>query len=69
MKKDNEARLRANRVWLGPESCDLEDFVVLVSRTAKHADYPFASDIAANIPINDGEAVSAAASDPQRRRD
>ena len=69
MKKDNEARLRANRVWLGPESCDLEDFAALVSRTTKHADYPFASDIAANIPIYDGEAVRAAASDPQRRQE
>ena len=38
MKTDNITRLRSNRVWLGPESCDLDDFVTQISRTSGPAD-------------------------------
>ena len=69
MKTDNIARLRANRVWLSPDSCDLDDFITQTSRVTQLADYPFAAEIASNIPLYDSAAVRAAAADPDRRRE
>ena len=68
MKDDNAKRLRANRVWLTADSCDLDAFKELVERTANRADYPFARDVASNVPVYDGlEAGSAAASSETRK--
>ena len=44
MKDDNVKRLRADRVYLTEEACDLEAFRALVERTVDSKDYPFASD-------------------------
>ena len=41
MKDDNAKRLRANRVWLTADSCDLEEFKAQVERSLNRADYPF----------------------------
>ena len=68
MKDDNAKRLRANRVWLTADSCDLDAFKELVERTTNRADYPFARDVASNVPVYDGlEAGSAAASSETRK--
>ena len=68
MKDDNAKRLRANRVWLTANSCDLDAFKELVERTTNRADYPFARDVASNVPVYDGlEAGSAAASSETRK--
>ena len=62
MKDDNPQRLRANRVWLTADSCDLEAFKGQVERSLNRADYPFASDVASNVLVYDGlEARKAAA--------
>ena len=68
MKDDNAKRLRANRVWLAADSCDLDAFKKLVERTTNRADYPFARDVISNVPVYDGlEAGSAAASSETRK--
>ena len=53
MKKDNLIAQRAVRVWLNPESCDLEDFKAQINQTAKPVDYPFAEAIEMNVPLYD----------------
>ncbi len=53
MKQDNFITQRTSRVWLTPESCDLEDFKVQINRVAKTSDYPFAASIEKNVPIYD----------------
>lgn len=68
MKADNLAKIRADRVWLTLDDCHIEDFRALVERRTDPADYPFAAEIARNIPIYDGASVRAAVADPQRRR-
>ena len=57
MKSDNIARLRAARVWLSPEACDLADFVRQTSRTTEPGLYPFAAEIVSNVPVYDGDAM------------
>ena len=68
MKTDSTAKIRSDRVWLGPESCELDAFILQVSRVSLPGDYPFASDIVANIPLYDGTSVRAAAADPESRK-
>ena len=65
MKDDNARRLRANRVWLTADSCDLEAFKEVVERTANRADYPFAVDLASNVPVYDGLQARSAAASPE----
>src|SRR5271166_6426605 len=68
MKDDNVKLIRTNRVWLAEESCDLDEFRRIVERSVNGADYPFASDVVANVPVYDGlKALSAAASLESRK--
>ena len=53
VKQDNFITQRTSRVWLTPESCDLEDFKVQINRVAKTSDYPCAASIEKNVPIYD----------------
>jgi ectoine hydroxylase-related dioxygenase (phytanoyl-CoA dioxygenase family) len=60
MKTDNDGKLRTERVWLSPERCWIEDFSAVTARQTDPADYPFAAEIQAKVPIYDGDAVRAA---------
>ena len=68
MKTDNRTKARSDKVWLSAEECHLEDFRSLVERTTDRADYPFASEVAANVRSYDGAAVRRAAASPDSRR-
>ena len=69
MMDDNARRLRANRVFLTQDACDLEDFRTLIDRRVDPADYPFAAGIVSNALVYDGDAVRDAASRPKTRRE
>jgi ectoine hydroxylase-related dioxygenase (phytanoyl-CoA dioxygenase family) len=69
MKDDNAKRLKANRVWLAADSCDLDEFRKLVERSANRADYPFASDVVSNVPVYDGLKTRGAAASPETRKE
>ena len=69
MKDDNFKRIRSHRVWLSEASCDLDTFKRLVERAANRADYPFASDLASNVPIYDGLEARSAAASPETRKE
>ena len=57
MTNDNARRLRAGRVYLAGEACDLTDFRALIERTLNPGDYPFAGAVVSNVLIYDGDAV------------
>ena len=67
MKDDNAKRLRANRVWLTADSCDLEEFRRAVERSLNRTDYPFASDVLSNVLVYDGLEARKAAASPESR--
>ena len=69
MKDDNVKRIRSNRVWLTADSCDLDAFKETVERSANPADYPFASDLASNVPVYDGLQARSAAASPEARKE
>ncbi len=69
MKDDNAKRLRANRVWLTADSCDLEEFKGQVERSLNRADYPFASDVVSNVLVYDGLEARKAAASPESRKE
>ena len=68
MKTDSISKLRADRVWLTPGSCSLDDFIRQISRETIPADYPLASAIVSNVPVYDGDAVRKAALDVDDRK-
>jgi ectoine hydroxylase-related dioxygenase (phytanoyl-CoA dioxygenase family) len=68
MKTDSIAKLRSGRVWLTPESCTLEEFIRSIDRKTSLADYPLASAVEMNVLIYEGDAVRAAAKDPEQRK-
>ena len=68
MKSDNQQKLRADRVWLSEDACDLSDFRALAEKTTVLADYPTASAVEKNVLIYDSRRVIAAASTPEGRR-
>ncbi|MFC5756052.1 phytanoyl-CoA dioxygenase family protein [Rhizobium sp. GCM10022189] len=68
MKSDNQQQLRAARVWLTEDACDLSDFRALAEKTTALADYPTASAVERNVLIYDSRAVLQAASTPEGRR-
>jgi ectoine hydroxylase-related dioxygenase (phytanoyl-CoA dioxygenase family) len=68
MKTDNIGKLRTDRVWLSAERCHLEDFAALVERSTNLADYPFASEVKANVLVYEGDAVRKAAASPESRQ-
>ena len=70
MKDDNAKRLRANRVWLTADSCDLEEFRrIRSSAPLNRADYPFASDVVSNVLVYDGLEARNAAASPESRKE
>jgi ectoine hydroxylase-related dioxygenase (phytanoyl-CoA dioxygenase family) len=69
MKDDNARRLRANRVWLTADSCDLDAFRQIVERSINRADYPFAHDVVSNVLIYDGLETRAAGASPEARKE
>jgi ectoine hydroxylase-related dioxygenase (phytanoyl-CoA dioxygenase family) len=69
MKDDNMKRLRAARVYLTQDRCDLDAFRARAEREVHRADYPFAADIVSNVVIYDGDAVREAAASPESRRE
>jgi ectoine hydroxylase-related dioxygenase (phytanoyl-CoA dioxygenase family) len=69
MKDDNAKRLRANRVWLTADSCDLGAFRKIVERSVNSADYPFAHDIVSNVLVYDGLEARNAAASPETRKE
>ncbi|MBB3658310.1 ectoine hydroxylase-related dioxygenase (phytanoyl-CoA dioxygenase family) [Rhizobium sp. BK650] len=68
MKSDNQQKLRADRVWLTEDACDLNDFRALAEKTTVLADYPTASAVEKNVLIYDSHEVIEAASTPEGRR-
>ncbi|MCR4282950.1 MAG: phytanoyl-CoA dioxygenase family protein, partial [Bauldia sp.] len=68
MKTDNIAEMRSERVWLTADGCSIEEFAALVERTTSRADYPFAAEIAANIPLYDRADLLKAAASPETRK-
>ncbi|PDT02905.1 phytanoyl-CoA dioxygenase [Rhizobium chutanense] len=68
MKTDNPQKLRADRVWLSEEACDLDDFRSLAKKTTVLADYPTASAVEKNVLIYESRKVMAAAATPEGRR-
>lgn len=68
MKSDNQQKLRADRVWLTEDACDLNDFRALAEKTTALADYPTASAVEKNVLIYDSHKVIDAAATPEGRR-
>ncbi|MBX4865122.1 phytanoyl-CoA dioxygenase [Rhizobium sophorae] len=68
MKTDNQQKLRADRVWLSEDACDLDEFRGLAEKTTVLADYPSASAVEKNVLIYDSRKVMAAAATPEGRR-
>ena len=68
MKSDTVARLRADRVWLTADACDLDDFIAATARTTVLDDYPLASAVERNVLVYDGDAVRRVAGEPESRR-
>ncbi|EGE61482.1 UNVERIFIED_ORG: ectoine hydroxylase-related dioxygenase (phytanoyl-CoA dioxygenase family) [Rhizobium esperanzae] len=66
MKTDNQQKLRADRVWLSEDACDLVDFRRLAERTTALADYPTASAVEKNILIYESRKVMAAVAEDRR---
>ncbi|MBY5444477.1 phytanoyl-CoA dioxygenase [Rhizobium leguminosarum] len=68
MKTDNQQKLRADRVWLSEDACDLDEFRALAEKTTALADYPSASAVEKNVLIYDSRKVMMAAATPEGRR-
>ncbi len=68
MKTDNPAQQRSQRVWLRAEDCDIDEFAALVERATDAADYPFATEIASNVPLYDRADILKATAEPESRR-
>ncbi|MBY5704251.1 phytanoyl-CoA dioxygenase [Rhizobium leguminosarum] len=68
MKTDNQQKLRADRVWLSEDACDLDEFRALAEKTTTLADYPSASAVEKNVLIYDSRKVMTAAATPEGRR-
>ncbi|MHC2218282.1 phytanoyl-CoA dioxygenase family protein [Rhizobium leguminosarum] len=68
MKTDNQQKLRADRVWLSEEACDLDDFRSLAEKATVLADYPSASAVEKKVLIYNSRKVMAAAATAEGRR-
>lgn len=67
MSKNQTSADRSNRVWLTPESCNLEDFKKLIARSSDPQDYPFAAAIEKNVPVYDSAEIVRISSTPEGR--
>ncbi|WP_428376638.1 phytanoyl-CoA dioxygenase family protein [Lichenicoccus sp.] len=65
---DNLTEIRRRRTWLRAADCDIEAFARQQSRTTEATDYPLAGEIAGNVPVYDGDAIRAAAAEPEARQ-
>ncbi|MGU3431631.1 phytanoyl-CoA dioxygenase family protein [Actinomycetes bacterium M1A6_2h] len=54
---------------LGERDCDIDDFRRVVSQTTDLSDYPFATAVAANVPVYAAQELAARTSDPAVRAD
>ena len=61
MKDDNAKRLRAGRVYLTEDGCDLDAFRALVEREVHRADYPLAAEASRTFWSTTADAVREAA--------
>lgn len=68
MKTDNLQKLRADRVWLTEDACDINDFKALVEKTTAIADYPGASSVEKNVLIYDSQTVMTSCQSKDGRR-
>ncbi|MBX5011729.1 phytanoyl-CoA dioxygenase [Rhizobium lentis] len=68
MKTDNLNKMRADRIWLSEDACDLDDFRRLAEKTTDVAEYSTASAVEKNILIYDSRKVTAAAGTSEDRR-
>jgi ectoine hydroxylase-related dioxygenase (phytanoyl-CoA dioxygenase family) len=68
MKTDNLQKLRADRVWLTEDACDLDDFRALAEKTTSLTDYPNAAAVEKNVLIYDSRNVRAVIADPEGKR-
>ncbi|MGO7543345.1 phytanoyl-CoA dioxygenase family protein [Rhizobium ruizarguesonis] len=68
MKTDNQQKLRADRVWLSEDACDLDELRALAEKTTALTDYPSASAVEKNVLIYDSRKVMTAAATPEGRR-
>ncbi|MDL2406899.1 phytanoyl-CoA dioxygenase family protein [Rhizobium calliandrae] len=68
MKADNLQKLRAVRVWLTENACDLGEFRAAAENTTLLSNYPTADHVEKNVLIYDSRKVLADIADPQRRR-
>ncbi|HEX8049570.1 phytanoyl-CoA dioxygenase family protein [Rhizobium sp.] len=68
MKTDNSQKLRADRVWLTEDACDLDDFRALAEKTTALADYPTADRVEKNVLIYESVKVLTAIASPEGRR-
>ncbi len=68
MKTDSIAKRRSDRTWMTAESCKLDDFIKIISRETSLTDYPLASAVQSNVLVYEGDAVRAAAKDPDHRK-
>lgn len=68
MKDDSSVTMRANRVWMSPNDCRLDDFKKIVARRTDPSDYPLARGVESNALIYDGAAARAAAGDGAERK-
>src|SRR4029079_9638060 len=66
MKTDNLQKLRADRVWLTEDACDLGDFRKLAEKTTALADYPTADAVEKNILMYDRHKVATASARGRR---
>ena len=67
MSKNQTSADRSNRVWLTPESCNLEDFKKIIARSSDLQDYPFAAAIEKNVPVYDSAEIVRISSTPEGR--
>jgi ectoine hydroxylase-related dioxygenase (phytanoyl-CoA dioxygenase family) len=68
MKTDNLQKLRADRIWLTEDSCDIDDFRAEAERTTSLADYPNAASVEKNVLIYDSRKVRASIAEPDSKR-
>ena len=69
MRDETTIARRARETWLTPQACDLEAFKRHIARETTAADVPLSASITRNIPVYAGEAIRAAAGEPQARRE
>jgi ectoine hydroxylase-related dioxygenase (phytanoyl-CoA dioxygenase family) len=68
MKADNIAAMRARRVFLSADDCELADLERLTRQNVNLSDYPFAASAEKNVLIYEGAKLRASAKDAVQRK-